>query len=61
VHELHSESAVAARATRDAESVLEAAAEAPAPLRVEVAEDLEASLERTAAPPAPALRHRNQR
>jgi len=61
VHELHSESAVAARASRDAESVLEAAAEAPAPLRVEVAEDLEASLERTAAPPVPATRHRSQR
>jgi MFS family permease len=61
VHELHSESAVAARAARDAESVSESAAEAPAPLRVEVAEDLEASLERTAAPPAPAMRHRKQR
>ena len=61
VHELHSESAVAARATGDAEGVPEEAAEAPAPLRVAVAEDLEASLERTAAPPAPAMRHRNQR
>ena len=61
VHELHSEAAVAARATQDAESALETAAEAPAALRVEVAEDLEASLERTAAPPAPAMRHRKQR
>ena len=48
------------RALRAAEP-LEAAAETPAPLRVEVAEDLEASLERTAAPPVPAMRHRKQR
>jgi len=51
VHELNSESALAELA----------AAQAPAPLRVTIAEDLQAATERTVAPPLPATRSRKER
>jgi MFS family permease len=57
VHELDSEPALAALAAEAEGSVV---AEAPAPVRVAIAEHLESSMERTAAPPVPATRSRKE-
>jgi hypothetical protein len=60
VHELHSEDALA-RAAAAAPATVAPVAEAPARDRVAIAEDLDSLMERTAASPVPATRHRKQR
>jgi hypothetical protein len=65
VHELHSEAALARAAAAAPATVAAAAvsavAEVPARERVAIAEDLDSAVERTAASPVPATRHRKQR
>jgi MFS family permease len=60
VHELHSEDALA-RAAAAEPAAVSAVAEAPARARVDIAEDLDSVMERTAASPVRATRHRKQR
>jgi len=60
VHELDSESALAAHAA-EAEAEAAVVAEVPAPVRVTIAEDLESSMERAVASTVPATRSRKER